>query len=980
MATLSRYVPWMVAPAIAGFLAATAPSARAEIFLQPASTTQNDGREATTNQESSSPTVSSTISSSPTTIGEADSGPPIEGGPPPIEGGPPPSSVVPAPPSVVMGLLGFGMTGWYAWRQRRRTSSAQALKANPPRSVLSRSAAGVMEGPRVILGSGIPRWLPMFSPFSRRDRQPSLFARPRQTLRSWRPILEVLEERDVPSTIYTVTNTGDASESPTGQMSLRQAINAANDTEGPAIIDFNIRGEGTNPVFTISPRSPLPSLENTIEIDGTSQTAFNGGTIVLNGRFLTDGGIGLEIDASNCTVQGLAINGFADDPAIEITGETSMCLIQNNSIGGPSASNYYGVEVLGDHNTISGNVISDNTGAGILLLGSASFDNVITGNFIGTDASGLIALPNGTGIQISGGSSQNTIGGATTAVGLLSGPGNLISGNDGAGIEIDGPAPDSEDSGFSTQNLILGNFIGTDVTGDVPLGNGGDGVFLNNSTNNTVGAGNVIAGNGGDGVLIRAPYGYAIITGDYQPPSSDYSGPVYVPSDGVVIPSLGDNIIEYNFIGTDQSATLALGNGGDGVGVDGSYGNQVLGNAVFDNGGLGISLLDNGNDNQVPPQITAATYDGSTLTITWALPSPVTTLAPFRIEFFDSTLPGSDTSGEGQQFLGFASAVTDDNGQASGTVTFTNVTLVGRYLTATATDNTPLDTSEFSLPFLVTPIAPPDSSPPIVPFVRPPSTSQPRPVGPSESSPPVTIILLPVLPELAPPPLAGPDFDPSDIGEFFAAEAVAGHHDVKEIILLPQGLAETVVVESFLPAKAHTAETLTFELTSRANTTCTITGVVFQDSNGDGLREGNEPPLEGMCVYLERIDGGDTGPVPVAYTDSNGQYKFEGLAPGSYVVRPLKHRLYRVSAPETGFERVNLHPEGSASVPFGCKPQKTQTDGDPDSDARPLRQHDRLMEARDTVFVRDEAPWWGGVALAGMFVGGSLRRAKREED
>src|SRR5206468_3027686 len=123
------------------------------------------------------------------------------------------------------------------------------------------------------------------------------------------------------------------------------------------------------------------------------------------------------------------------------------------------------------------------------------------------------ALPNsGNGITISA-ASGNTIGG------ILSGAGNLISGNLGDGIHITGSG--------ATGNVVLGNFIGTDGTGMFALGNGGVGVFLGNgASSNTIGgatasapaviapgvgsllgltsdfAGNLISGNLGDGVYI----------------------------------------------------------------------------------------------------------------------------------------------------------------------------------------------------------------------------------------------------------------------------------------------------------------------------------------------------------------------------------------------------------------------------------------------------------------------------------------------
>src|SRR5262249_12110594 len=90
--------------------------------------------------------------------------------------------------------------------------------------------------------------------------------------------------------------------------------------------------------------------------------------------------------------------------------------------------------------------------------------------------------------------------------GAQPGAGNVISGNGGDGIVV------LFDTGHGNGTVIQGNYIGTDVTGTLPLGNGadglgGDGIIVQNSANNLIGgpfpgAGNVISANGGNGVSI----------------------------------------------------------------------------------------------------------------------------------------------------------------------------------------------------------------------------------------------------------------------------------------------------------------------------------------------------------------------------------------------------------------------------------------------------------------------------------------------
>jgi hypothetical protein len=167
------------------------------------------------------------------------------------------------------------------------------------------------------------------------------------------------------------------------------------------------------------------------------------------------------------------------------TGIAVIYIGSNNMIGGPASW--------------AGNLISGNVKDGVGIYGGSG--NTIQGNFIGTDATGLIALPNGYGVELYSGS-YNSVGGGSAA-----GAGNLISGNiyDGIGIYSDG-------------NTAQGNRIGTDASGLAPLGNGGDGVaiqaFLHGYDNaiggTDSGAGNTIAYNGGYGVRITGGTGEAI--------------------------------------------------------------------------------------------------------------------------------------------------------------------------------------------------------------------------------------------------------------------------------------------------------------------------------------------------------------------------------------------------------------------------------------------------------------------------------------
>jgi titin len=186
----------------------------------------------------------------------------------------------------------------------------------------------------------------------------------------------------------------------------------------------------------------------------------------------------------------------------------------------------------GDHNTIGGdasgegNLISGNTGAGIVISGSNAQNNDIFGNSIGTDKNGTAVIANGgDGVSLTTSVSYTKVGGGST------GEGNLISGNSGNGVTV---------WGSGSFNTLAGNFIGTDSTGGVALGNTRHGVQIGGMAhNNTI---------GGD-----APSERNVISGNTL--------------SGVQVTGLGTdyNIIKGNFVGTESTGTSALPNGNDGV-------------------------------------------------------------------------------------------------------------------------------------------------------------------------------------------------------------------------------------------------------------------------------------------------------------------------------------------------------------------------------------------------------------------------------
>lgn len=195
--------------------------------------------------------------------------------------------------------------------------------------------------------------------------------------------------------------------------------------------------------------------------------------------------------------------------------DADALLIWNNYVGirptgaialpnGASGINFFNVTNgdIGGPSSAYRNVVSGNGLYGIIIAGPGCYGNLVRANYVGTDATGLAAVPNlRTGVLVYN-SPNNIIGG------LTAGERNVISGNARNGVNIDGSGPDSYSfMGHANNNTIIGNFIGVDKTGNVALGNGLSGVLLFCSQLNNVGgvetgAENVISGGDQDGVLM----------------------------------------------------------------------------------------------------------------------------------------------------------------------------------------------------------------------------------------------------------------------------------------------------------------------------------------------------------------------------------------------------------------------------------------------------------------------------------------------
>jgi hypothetical protein len=409
--------------------------------------------------------------------------------------------------------------------------------------------------------------------------------------------------------------------------------------------------------------------DGVIVSDGATNTLI-GGTAAGAGNVLSGNhryGLLLNLNSSGATVQGNFIG-------TDVTGAAALGNGMDGVYVGGSSNN-----LIGGTTTFAANVISANGGDGVDVNGASATGNRIQGNRVGTDVTGTAALGNASdGVAVFSGQ-NNSVGGAAA------GAGNLISGNAGRGFTV-----------AANNTAVQGNRVGTDVSGTAALGNGGDGVAILGTTGNTVGgttalAANVIAANGGSGLLLSGA-------------------------------NARTNLIQGNFIGTDTSATVNLGNAGDGVTVSGGSnntvggtaagagnviafngndgvridtgtGNAVLSDLIFSSGNLGIELVNGGNNNQAAPEVLSATQDGPNTVLQGNLRSTANTT--FTLQFFSDPVCDPSGLGEGQRLLGTLTVTTDAFGIAAFTFTASPGVPTGQFVSATATDAAN-NTSEFS--------------------------------------------------------------------------------------------------------------------------------------------------------------------------------------------------------------------------------------------------------------------------------------------
>jgi hypothetical protein len=325
-------------------------------------------------------------------------------------------------------------------------------------------------------------------------------------------------------------------------------------------IDFKIPGSG---VQTINVAAVLPNVQHSITIDGFSQGGGSsaGVLVQVNGQGIA-GRNGLNVNVGGVTIDGLAIYNFGDigvvlnNPVGSAGDVLTGCYLGTDASGDANVGNGTGVlvegpgDTVGDTAAVVTTLVSGNQQDGIDVVGANATGDLITNALIGVDLTGLVALGNGgTGAVVAGGATGATF------------KDTVLSGNTGSGLGLN-------DAG----NLVIGCKTGVAKDGFTPAPNT-NGVYLSGSaSSNTIGSSaaagrNIISANKRNGILLTGA-------------------------------NVTQNTVIGNYIGLDQNGNV-VGNSWNGVNfLNGAHDNTIGGttassvNVISGNGQNGVQIDD----------------------------------------------------------------------------------------------------------------------------------------------------------------------------------------------------------------------------------------------------------------------------------------------------------------------------------------------------------------------------------------------------
>lgn len=495
-----------------------------------------------------------------------------------------------------------------------------------------------------------------------------------------------------------------------GRCTLRAAIQEANAIPGRNRIAFAIPGDAPYRITTSRRLPVINDATGRLVINGYSQRGARPNTArrVSNARIRVEvvgagasSHDGFAIRSGGNVLRGLSVHSFRRSVWIFRTGEGARGnRIVGCFIGTDPAGQYretvqvdfaHGIHIeqgspntrIGGRKRASRNVISGNAYHGIGVWHQETDGTVIRNNIIGLSPLGDRRLANQEhGIDMNYGVSGSVIGGERPN------HRNVISGNNFNGIEVSHRAA-------TRNNLVVGNFIGTDVTGKNVTdwtGNGGSAMWIEDGASSNIVVGNVMGGNADGGVQIL---------------NNGSNG------------TSSENVVRNNWIGVSKGGR-ALPQGGAGVHIEGAS-NLIQGNVIANqqlqgisvagpfaryntfsrnrihhNGGLSIDIAPLG---AVNPNDPGDSDTGPNAMLNFPVLADVTSTsvrgtacAGCVVEVFATGPEGGVVPGYGPALVFLGTAVADEEGRFE--VTFTERP-AGAWLSSTATNLTG-STSEMS--------------------------------------------------------------------------------------------------------------------------------------------------------------------------------------------------------------------------------------------------------------------------------------------
>jgi CSLREA domain-containing protein len=634
---------------------------------------------------------------------------------------------------------------------------------------------------------------------------------------------------------FTVNTTDDTNDGTcnAAHCSLREALIAAQ-AVGSHTIAFNIPGGGVRTIVISG--TQLSSITRNLTIDGYTQPGSSpntNATGAINAVPLVEVRC-VSVDCfsvinSDVTMRGLIVNTSGDHSKITHGGGTltvTGMFIGTDATGnaaftttnpGAGIAVFGGTVVVGGTNPADRNLISGNEHG---ISGADGTTAFLRGNLIGTNKAGTAAVPNQIGYAGAGCLGQNIIaqiGGTTPAAR------NVISGNTQFGIHISTGAG----CGFTTNGtFVKGNYIGTDVTGTLPVPNG-TGVEIGADSNVPIGGrlageGNIIAFNNGPGVAL---------------------------------------------------------NGGD-------HRVSVLSNSMHSNGGLGIDIngtgvtandpgdADNGTTNF--PVITNIIRGGSSTNVEGTFDAAIA--GEYIVQFFSNDAIDASSHGEGRTLIGELQTTVAATGSQTFNVTLNNPLGTTQFLTATVTapDNNTSELSEAIADLTLTHTDAPD---PVA--LSQNVTHTMTVVNTSDDFPSGAVTLTYTLHPSA-------TFVSASGGGTFNAGVVTFNLGI--LAINGGSATRTVVVHYATPGTFASTATVTSPVTdpapasNTATTSTTVNNVVVPPTTftiSGQVRDLNDTGVPDVTVTLS---GSEAASVT---TDADGRYAFTGVASGgTYTVTP----------------------------------------------------------------------------------------------